>query len=126
MIEKLTELNYKPINNFSDEQLKKHLNFFVENRPRPASTTYYAKMLEQKIIYSTDTDATFINTISIISYFLIDTEYDLLCDNFCVISKPFDIRTEEDFETLENLFKIYRSDVEIIEQAFEGEDVIQA
>ena len=114
MISKLKQLSYKPIQEFNNPTIQRNLNNLIARRMRPYQSEFYVKILDQSIRYEMDNGDTFENRVSITCFFLIDTNNGTLYDYFSVVSYPFDLRTEEDFELLKNLYTIFRTDVSII------------
>ena len=114
MISKLKQLDYRPIQEFTSQNLQRNLNNLVSKRMRPYQSEFYVKIIDQTIQYETDDGDIFENRVSLTCVFLINTVDNTLYDYFSVVSYPFDLRTEEDFELLSNLFTIFRTDVSII------------
>lgn len=114
MISKLKQLSYKPIQEFTNQNIQRNLNNLISRRIRPFQSEFYVKILDQSIRYEMDNGDTFENRVSITCFFLVNTVDDTLYDYFSVVSYPFDLRTEEDFKLLENLYTIFRTDVSII------------
>lgn len=114
MISKLKQLSYKPIQEFTNQNIQRNLNNLVSKRIRPYQSEFYVKILDQTIRYEMDDGDTFENRVSITCFFLVNTVDNTLYDYFSVVSYPFDLRTEEDFKLLENLFTIFRTDVSIV------------
>ena len=114
MISKLKQLDYKPIQEFENPNLRHNLNNLIARRMRPFQSEFYVKILDQSIRYEMDDGEFFENRVSLTCFFLINTVDNTLYDYFSVVSYPFDLRTEEDFGLLQNLFTIFRTDVSII------------
>lgn len=111
MIEKLLGLDYKRICDFEDERLRERLEFLVGKRSKPENATYFAKVLDQTIEYEMDDGSTFQNRISLTIFFLASEPEGNMYDCFCMASYPFEMRTQEDFDVLANLYGIYRDDI---------------
>ena len=114
MISKLKQLSYKPIQEFTNQTIQRNLNNLVAKRMRPYQSEFYVKIIDQSIRYEMDNGDTFENRVSLTCFFLVNTVDDTLYDYFSVVSYPFDLRTEEDFELLRNLYRIFRTDVELV------------
>ena len=114
MLKELEERDYKKINDFENVELKEHLNFFLKFRMKPKNTEWYAKLLQQTIAYRTTEGEIFQNNVSLVCFFLVDSTDKDYWDYFSTLYNPFDLRTEDDFEALERLFKIFRDDVDYV------------
>lgn len=114
MIEKLRDLDYKRVSDFTNKDMRENLEFFTNERAKPKTSNFYAKVIEQYIQYEMDDGSIFENRISLNIIFLIDELEDNMLDCFCVPSYPFELKTQEDFDVLTNLYKIYRNDLKEI------------
>ena len=114
MIKTLTDLNYKRASEFNNEKMRARINYFIENSFQPPNTEYYVKIVEQQLIYETDSGDTFENSLALINYFLIDKSTEAVIDCFCAPAKPFQIRTASEITILNELYEIYISDLEKI------------
>lgn len=122
MITKLLDLDYKRICDFENDEMRENLELFTNERQKPDTATYYAKVVEQCIRYEMDDGSTFENHISLNIIFLVDEFKDDMLDCFCVPPYPFELKTQEDFDALRNLYGIYRSDLKGLMEDEKGTD----
>ena len=111
MIAKLLDLDYKRVCDFENNDMRENLEFFTNERQKPDTATFYAKVVEQCIRYEMDDGGVFENRISLNIIFLVDDFNDNMLDCFCVPPYPFELKTQEDFDVLRNLYEIYRNDL---------------
>lgn len=111
MIAKLLDLDYKRVCDFENNDMRENLEFFTNERQKPDTATFYAKVVEQCIQYEMDDGSVFENHISLNIIFLVDDFNDNMLDCFCVPPYPFELKTQEDFNVLRNLYEIYRNDL---------------
>lgn len=111
MIAKLLDLDYKRVCDFENNDMRENLEFFTNERQKPDTATFYAKVVEQCIQYEMDDGSVFENHISLNIVFLVDDFNDNMLDCFCVPPYPFELKTQEDFGVLRNLYEIYRNDL---------------
>lgn len=111
MIAKLLDLDYKRVCDFENNDMRENLEFFTNERQKPDTATFYAKVVEQCIRYEMDDGSVFENRISLGIIFLVDDFNDNMLDCFCVPPYPFELKTQGDFDALRNLYEIYRNDL---------------
>ena len=111
MIDKLIDLDYKRVCDFDNKDMRENLEFFTNERAHPVGSTYYAKVVEQCLQYEMDDGSVFENHIALNIIFLVNEFKDDMLDCFCVPPYPIEMKTQEDFDVLANLYRIYRSDL---------------
>ena len=111
MIEKLLDLGYKRVRDFDDKGMRENLEYFTSGRANPIGSDYYAKVVEQRVLYEMDDGSRFENRVSLNIILLADEAENGMLDCFCVPPYPFELKTEGDFDALANLYNVYRSDL---------------
>ena len=108
----LLDLGYKRVRDFDDEGMRENLEYFTRGRSNPAGSDYYAKVVEQRVLYEMEDGSRFENRVSLNIILLVDETENGMLDCFCVPPYPFELKTEGDFDALANLYNVYRSDLE--------------
>ena len=115
MIDTLHKLQYNELNEFYDDNLKDHFISLItlSHHLFEPNAKWYCKNILQKVAYTKNDNTQYVNDVMLSIFFLVDDTL-FIRECFAIPAQPFELRTNEDFEALQNLFNVYCTDAKQI------------